>query len=704
MDNTLLATNDFVLRNILKTVERMNSGGAKIIMPAEEGIKSVLARNLPFEDIFKVLFDGLPDGREMASSVLADYRAHAKEEKYAPTTGAVDAVNWLNFHGIPAVLVTNRVKMLEERLVQAGFSIDQFLCVCQPESDEFRKPHPRSLDTALAAFKKKGITSGEIVLFGDHSDDFYPAFYNGLKFVAVLQGLVDADEFIGLGVNKNLIIEDLSDIQKSLEKSVEIEVYKNSLSMISALDGRHAVASFGIKEFFSEYALHKNRTKAEIEHLICLSEWSGGKVVRSITDDEKTSLREIYKDFSAQNAFEVLQYDHLGRCGKGPLEHDGKSVEMWISEKISCMQMNDLAGRLHLFVTSEDINNLAYKMMLQGAVNELFVPKVIQICELLRELAVANLEAPLMGRTHLQPASATTFGKVFGNYLLRLTRALSKLYGFPLFGKINGAVGNYNSFTISFPEMDWIEYSRELTKRLGMEAELWTDQRGTHTDIVAAFQIMQEAGNVARDLAVDLSLYAGIGAVFFSKVESHVGSSVMPHKINPWWAEVAEGNIKKANALINTFANELDVSRLQRDLSDHDLERSYGEAFGYLFVAFENMRVALDLLRVDKDFALAELARHPEIISEAIQTVMRVYGIPDSYEQIKKIFRGEKISSEELRSIVCSLKLPDEANEKIYSVLDPGKYTGLAVELAEKAVAFYDKFKLNSVGRYLEVK
>lgn len=301
-----------------------------------------------------------------------------------------------------------------------------------------------------------------------------------------------------------------------------------------------------------------------------------------------------------------------------------------------------------------------------------------------------------MGRTHLQPASPTTFGKIFANYLSRLTDGLERLDQVALTGKVNGAVGNYNAFVVAFPALDWLGYSRELTKRFGLNLNLYTDQRGSQNDVVRLFQAFQEIGNVIRDLAVDLSLYAGLKTIYFSKIESHVGSSVMPHKINPWFAEVAEGNIKKANSLINGLSNDLDVSRLQRDLSDHDWERSYGELFGYVLIAIEHISIALGLARPDTEYAKKELEANPQIVGEAIQTILRVHGVEDAYSLIKERTRGENISAEDLPVFVESLDITDAVKRQILANLDPEKYLGLAVELTRGAVGKYEGFRVHS--------
>ena len=480
-----------------------------------------------------------------------------------------------------------------------------------------------------------------------------------------------------------------------MEKVVEINAHKISLNNYAAVDGRYRVFTLPLRHYFSEYAFHKYRVQVELEHIIALSEFFQGEVVRPLSGEEKKKMRELYENFAWHEAYEILQYDHLGRGETGPIEHDTKSCELWIKEKIDKTISFDIIPSLHIFLTSEDTRNLALKTMLGEALDEIFVPAVYKICDQLKDLVNKYVSDPVMGRTHLQPASPTTFGKIFANYLSRLTDGLERLEQIKLTGKVNGAVGNYNAFVAAFPDLDWVGYSRELTQRFGLETNLYTEQRGSQNDVVRVFQALQEIGNVIRDLAQDLSLYAGLKTMYFVKIESHVGSSVMPHKINPWFAEVAEGNIKKANSLINGLSNELDVSRLQRDLSDHDWERSYGELFGYVLIAVEHVNIALGLVRPDVEYAKKELRENPQIVSEAIQTILRVHGVTDSYNLLKERTRGRNITSEDLVMFVEGLNIPNVAKDQIMANFDPEKYIGLAVPLAKGVVEKWEGFRGN---------
>jgi adenylosuccinate lyase len=695
-DNTLMASTSYVKNTMKLAIEKLKeSGDVYVITPAEEEINKVLKENPPFEDIFKKLFPGVYNGRELWEIVIEKYRAIATDLPYSATSNAVDALKKLKKQGYVLGVVTARLNMLDVRLSQCGFNLDDFAFLSTPKDQSHKKPHPKAFEPALEELKKKGIDRNETVMFGDHFDDYFSAKGQGLHFIGVLQGSITKEEFITEGLEENLSIDDLSQCENVLKYLEKRNIYRNSLTNSSALDGRHGFMTNDLKEFTSEYALHKNRIKVEIEHIITLSEFFAGKLVREILPEEKEFLRNLYQNFTIENAYEVLQYDHLGRNGIGPTEHDVKSCEIWIQEKLKGTSVEDVSSFVHIFLTSEDVNNLAYKTMLRGALEEVFTPSVHLLTDRIKELAQKHIDDPVMGRTHIQPASPTTYGKIFGVYLSRLTDSLERLNTIRLTGKLNGAVGNYNTFVATYPEYDWISYSKELCSKMGFETEIITDQRGTHLDMIRAFSTVQEINNTLRDLATDLSLYAAIGTMYFSKIESHVGSSVMPHKINPWFAEVAEGNAKKANYQINILTNELDVSRLQRDLSDHDYERSYGEALGYVLVAMEHLKIALDLIRANTEFAKEELEANYQVVTEAIQTILRKYGNAQAYMLLKDHFRGKKITAEEIETFISSLNIDEKIKEELRAVSHPARYIGLAKELTEIAIQKYENYKQN---------
>lgn len=703
VDNTLLASDAYCRETILETLEGLSSEGTRVNPPSEDAFLDVFRRNLPFEKIFQTLF---PEQWEL---ILGRYRERAATKPHRATPRACETVHMLLDTGMVVGLVTNREKLLRERLMQIGFDPDQFAFIYQPTDEHKRKPHPSSLDRALDnLLTEHEIHRKQILLVGDHMDDMWAARAHNIDFMAVLQGSATMADFVGHGLDTSCVIDNLGELESALKRRILRHTYRESLTRVSAIDGRHACIGERLARYFSEYALHLHRVTLEVEYLRCLDETFPQQVLpRSLTDSEHIMLTELAEGFSEDDAFAIMEYDHLGRNGIGPTEHDVKSCELWLREKLAGTSLADIIPFIHIFLTSEDVNNLAYKMMMADAVNFEFVPRVTEITDKLARLTLAYHDKPVMGRTHLQPASPTTFGKIFANYLVRLESGMSRLREVRLIGKMNGAVGNYNAFMAACPHLNWKTYSETFVNRLGFEVELFTDQRGPHTDIIRTFQAIQEINNVLRDLATDLSLYAAFRTMYFSKVESHVGSSTMPHKVNPWFAEVAESNTKKANTLINLFATELDVSRLQRDLSDHDFERSYGEALGYVLVAIEHLHIALDLIQPDTAFAMTELEAHPEVVTEAIQTVLRHLGNADAYDQLKNAFRGTHPTFEDIRLFVLTLELPKEIETHLLDLIKPGRYVGLASELARDAHAQYkrDALSLTRVpGTYLYKK
>lgn len=693
VDNTLLATHEFMGAHLRRTVRRLKNKGLKqLSLPSEQGIQEVLSQNIGFDEFFQKVFKGKSGKKPLWEIVLEEYRKDSYDYVIPPTPGALDAIRFLKEQGIVIGIVTNRLKGLTERLEQSGFTVTDFSILTQPPAPEHKKPHPNAFTEALKHLKQLNIHPDQVVMFGDHTDDYYGASYHNIRFVGVLHGATPREEFLKHYQEDELLVTDLGNMQEILATVVRVHAYRTSITNTSAIDGRHAWISSPLRHYFSEYALHRYRIHVEVEHVIALSEEYKGSIVRTMSRKEKEFLRSLAQQFSPHEAYEVLQYDHLHRNGIGPTEHDVKSCELWIREKLQRTSLEDVSAQIHLLTTSEDINNLAYKRMVSAAVTDVVLPSLQTVMALLAEEAKTYQNDPLMGRTHMQPASPTTFGKIFAGYLSRMLDGMERLSSVKLTGKINGAVGNYNAFIAAYPDTDWISYSQRLCERLGLECELITDQRGTHADMIRAFQALQEINNVLRDLATDLSLYAGIGSMYFSTVATHVGSSVMPHKVNPWFAEVAESNATKANYLINCFSNELDVSRLQRDLSDHDYERSYGEALGYMLVTIEHIRIALTLVKPDTATARKELRRHPEVVTEAIQTILRKYGRTDAYDALKVVFRGKRSTTvEDLQTFVKKLKIALPVKKELMAVLDPEIYVGLAPELTELVLKRYQK-------------
>lgn len=700
VDNTLLATNRAIVKGVRMAVARLNEiEKIPITLPNDEMIAAAVRKNLAFENIFIELFPGELFGTPKATYVLENYRTHAAELIYEPISGAIQTVSQLVASGIVVGLVTNRVALLENRLTEAGFDISLFAFICSPAHSNFSKPHPQAFDDAIAHVAARGIKTAETLMCGDHIDDYYSAHARDLEFVAIAHDEQSKKIFRDVGLAEPLILNSLVGAENIMATVVMLRQYKYSLHATSAIDGRHRLLTQSLQYYFSESAFYQYRVQVEIEHIIALSEFYNGTIIRPLSGEEKKQLRLLYQNFSENEAFEILQYDHLGRNGVGPLEHDTKAVEMWIAEKIANTSLNDIISFVHIFLTSEDVINIAQKMAITDSINEQIIPKIYQLTDVLADLAVRYAHDPVMGRTHFQPASPTTFGKIFATYLSRLTDGLDRLHSIECTIKINGAVGSYNSFMASYPEINWVDYSQEFSRRFNCGVSLWTEQRGTQNDTVRVFQALQEINNIVRDSAQDISLYAGLKTLYFTKIASHVGSSVMPHKINPWFAEVTEGNCKKVNALINGLSNDLDVSRLQRDLSDHDWGRSYGEIIGYFLVALEHLNQAFTMIHPDVEYAKKELLENPQIVSEAVQTILRTHEVPHAYTLVKDLTRGTQFTSNEWTDFIEQLSVSELVKKQLRSVSNPCAYVGASAVLAHSAVQKYQNFRHSVVNR-----
>ena len=473
---------------------------------------------------------------------------------------------------------------------------------------------------------------------------------------------------------------------------IKKEAYFNSLKKISGVDGRHCLITLPLSDYFSEHALHKYRTLVELKHLIKMCEPEFG--LPNLTEEDKKELMAIFENFDIDNAsFAIAEYDHFGRNGIGPVEHDVKSVELYIGEKLKGTKYESLLSMVHFGFTSEDVSNIAYNCMLQGAYQNVWLPQLIRLCDKLKQLALENKDVPLLSRTHGQPASPTTFGKEIGVYLGRFTNQLEYLSSLKLSSKMNGAVGNYNAQKVGFPNIDWVKYSKEFVESFGFDCEFLTNQRGPKDRIVKMFQSILNVNIILKDLNQDFWYYVSKDLVLQKKVESHVGSSVMPHKINPWLIECSEGNVEVSNALFEVFARELEVSRLQRDLSDHDMERNYGAAFGYSLVALSYTNDFLELIYINGTLMLNELKENQKVLSEAYQTIFRAKGRSDGYNVFKDIFRSnESYDPLKIDRIINALDVDDETKQQLRQV-KCDNYLGYANELVEMAVKKYDNLR-----------
>jgi adenylosuccinate lyase len=449
----------------------------------------------------------------------------------------------------------------------------------------------------------------------------------------------------------------------------------STLTALSPLDGRYAGKTAALRPVFSEAGLMHRRVLVELRWLLALAEESKITEVPPLSAAARAALLAIGEGFSEADGERIKQIERT-------TNHDVKAVEYFIKEKVAGnAELAAAREFIHFACTSEDINNLAYGLMLRDARDTVLLPALDGVAAKLRELAHAHAALPMLSRTHGQTASPTTLGKEIANVLARLERQRRQLAAVELTGKINGAVGNYNAHVVAYPEVDWPALSRRFVESLGLVFNPYTTQIEPHDCIAEIGDAMRRANTILIDFARDIWGYISLG--YFRQVlkAGEVGSSTMPHKVNPIDFENAEGNFGLANALFEHFSAKLPISRWQRDLTDSTVLRSLGTAFGHTLIALDALARGLDKLNVAPDRLAADLDASWEVLAEAVQTVMRRHGLPEPYEQLKALTRGHGITREALRDFVGKLELPAEARQRLLD-LTPAGYTGLARELA----------------------
>ena len=373
----------------------------------------------------------------------------------------------------------------------------------------------------------------------------------------------------------------------------------------------------------------------------------------------------------------------FGKAIEATTNHDVKAVEYFIKEKLGAdASLKQALEFVHFACTSEDINNLSYALMLRDAREQVLVPMFDVVIAQLRTLAHANAALPMLSRTHGQTASPSTLGKEIANVVARLERQRKQLAAVEISGKINGAVGNYNAHAITYPEIDWQVFSQRFVESLGLGYNAYTTQIEPHDGVAEYCDAVRRANIILIDLARDIWGYISLGYFKQSLKAGEVGSSTMPHKVNPIDFENAEGNFGLANALLVHFAEKLPISRWQRDLTDSTVLRALGTAFGHTLVALESLKKGLGKLTVNADRLGTDLDASWEVLAEAVQTVMRRYGLPEPYEQLKALTRGQGITRDSMRTFITSLELPADAKQRLLE-LTPGRYIGLAETLAK---------------------
>ena len=451
----------------------------------------------------------------------------------------------------------------------------------------------------------------------------------------------------------------------------------SSLTSLSPLDGRYAGKLDALRPEFSEYGLIRRRLQIEIEWLKALAAEPHFAEIPTFSPATLAEVDALLAEFSPLYAAEVKAIEAV-------TNHDVKALEYWIRKRLAAnAEVMRVAEFIHFACTSEDINNLAHALMLQAARDGTMLPMLDQVLERLRELAHQLADLPMMSRTHGQPATPTTLGKEIANVAYRLGRARSTIAGVRLRGKINGAVGNYNAHLAAYPGFDWERFARSFVESLGLEFNPYTIQIEPHDSMAELFDAFARANVILMDLNRDLWGYISLG-YFRQKLKAgEIGSSTMPHKVNPIDFENSEGNLGLGNAVLRHLAEKLPLSRWQRDLTDSTVLRNMGVALGYTLLAYDSLLRGLHKLEADGACLQRDLDANWELLAEPVQTVMRRFGIANPYEKLKELTRGKRVSREDMRCFIEGLEIPAAAKEELLE-LTPWAYTGMAAQLARK--------------------
>ncbi len=470
----------------------------------------------------------------------------------------------------------------------------------------------------------------------------------------------------------------------------------HALFSVSPLDGRYQGALDDVRFYLSEFALIRYRVYVEIKWLIALTR-AGLPKIAPLSDAAVTYLNDVYGNFNAEDALRIKQIEAI-------TNHDVKAVEYWLKETLGSvrfiemfehmparkvqldahirMEFGKIIELIHFACTSEDINNTAYGLMLQN-VRDVLLVKIEELLQIFKNLAQNHASVAMLSRTHGQSASPTTVGKEMANFYARLSAALGQIRAVDILGKINGAVGNFNAHTIAYPNFDWQAFCKKFIEDIGLSHNAYTTQIEPHDYMAQLFDAYARFNTILIDASRDIWGYISLG-YFKQKIrEGEVGSSTMPHKVNPIDFENAEGNLGLANALLMHFSQKLPISRWQRDLSDSTVLRSIGCGLGHAFLAYKSLIKGLHKLEIHHERLKQDLDQNWEVLGEAIQTVMRRHGIHDAYEQLKALTRGRPMNKALLQQFIAGIAIPDEDKQRLLK-LTPETYTGYASHLAHQ--------------------
>lgn len=443
---------------------------------------------------------------------------------------------------------------------------------------------------------------------------------------------------------------------------------------ISPIDGRYREMTDDVRKYFSEYHLIKNRVIVEIEWLKKLFNLKEFKV--EINKEEIQILDKIINEFDLTEAKRIKEIESVTK-------HDVKAVEYYLNEKFKENNIEKYNYLIHFACTSEDINNIAYGIMIKQLIENVYIPNATNLIKILEEKAKQYANIPMLSHTHGQSATPTTVGKELSIFVYRLCKILNKTKNEKVTGKFNGTVGNFNAHTISYPNIDWIKVTQEFVESFGLEYNLLTTQIESHDNICIIFSEIKLLNNIILDFDSDMWMYISRGYFIQNNISGEIGSSVMPHKINPINFENSMANAKMANGEVTVFTESLQISRMQRDLSDSSLLRNIGNVIAYTIIAIKQSIMGINKLNVNEEKLREELRNTPEVLAEAVQTILRKNKYENAYETLKNMTRGKNISIEEMRSFIEKLEI-DSKDKEVLLKLTPETYIGIAEVLAKR--------------------
>ncbi|MET0065608.1 MAG: adenylosuccinate lyase [Candidatus Thiodiazotropha sp.] len=449
----------------------------------------------------------------------------------------------------------------------------------------------------------------------------------------------------------------------------------STLTAVSPIDGRYGSKSENLRPIFSEFGLIRHRVTVEVRWLQALAGHHEILEIPTLSEHAGNILNGIVDNFSEEDARRIKNIERT-------TNHDVKAVEYFLKEKIAGNEeLESISEFIHFACTSEDINNLSHALMLREGRGQVLLPQIDEVIDAIRQLAHALADQPMLSRTHGQPASPSTLGKEMANVVYRLQRQRDQIASIELLGKINGAVGNYNAHLSAYPSIDWPGFAKQFVESLGIKWNPYTIQIEPHDYIAELFHALSRCNTILIDFCRDVWSYISLGYFKQKTIAGEVGSSTMPHKVNPIDFENAEGNLGIANALLDHLANKLPISRWQRDLTDSTVLRNLGVGFAHSSIALQSLMRGLGKLEANPDAMLSDLDENWEVLAEPIQTVMRRYGIEKPYEKLKELTRGQRITPEQLAAFVDTLEIPDMAKESLKR-MTPMNYLGNAREQA----------------------